>query len=400
VLALLRASDTEVFGRLSTALAHSLPHRWAAALVGGSVRTSDGERDSAPAQAAELARLAEQVTPGTPWHGTAMLGGTPQTVLAVASTEPAAAGCVLVLADIPDDAAGEVAQRLWEVAVVRLRMIMSLGAAAPPLYVAAGRLAAGEHAKALTAVKDTHRATLLAILAALRSRRLDDAAARQLAISIASTAVTDLRTAPISGEHTAGEAFASVAERLQAIARHIDVDIELAPPGDSERLLAPAIAEAARSVVRGCVLAMVEHTAPTRIRVGWEVTDVDLHVSVRANGDAALFPQALAEYRLRERLAALGGHFAMDAVSGWGTTVAAHLPLALPPTPGPDSLGVLSQRELDVLGELAHGRRNRDIADRLHITEHTAKFHVANILSKLGVRSRGEAAALAREMRL
>jgi DNA-binding NarL/FixJ family response regulator len=54
-------------------------------------------------------------------------------------------------------------------------------------------------------------------------------------------------------------------------------------------------------------------------------------------------------------------------------------------------------RELEVLGQLARGRRNRDIARELHISESTVKFHVANILEKLGVGSRGEAAALAHE---
>ena len=43
------------------------------------------------------------------------------------------------------------------------------------------------------------------------------------------------------------------------------------------------------------------------------------------------------------------------------------------------------------------GRRNRDIAAELHISESTVKFHVANILDELGVGSRGEAAALAHE---
>ena len=50
-----------------------------------------------------------------------------------------------------------------------------------------------------------------------------------------------------------------------------------------------------------------------------------------------------------------------------------------------------------MLGELAAGRRNREIADALSITVHTVKFHVANILRKLDVDTRGQAAALARE---
>src|SRR5262249_15602009 len=158
-------------------------------------------------------------------------------------------------------AGAELAQRLWEVAVARLKTIRSLDSAAPPLYLAAGRLAASEHAKALTAAKDTYAATLMTILAALRSRRLPPDAARDLAISIASPAVIDLRATPVAGERSVGEAFASLAERLQTIARHGGVDLELAPPHDVDRLLPPAIADAARSVVRGCVLTMLEHTS-------------------------------------------------------------------------------------------------------------------------------------------
>jgi len=48
-----------------------------------------------------------------------------------------------------------------------------------------------------------------------------------------------------------------------------------------------------------------------------------------------------------------------------------------------------------VLGLLAAGRTNRQIADALFISVKTAGIHVSNILAKLGVASRGEAAALA-----
>jgi NarL family two-component system response regulator YdfI len=54
----------------------------------------------------------------------------------------------------------------------------------------------------------------------------------------------------------------------------------------------------------------------------------------------------------------------------------------------------LTPREAEVLALLADGLGNKAIARRLGISEHTAKFHVASILGKLGVRTRTEAVAL------
>ena len=55
----------------------------------------------------------------------------------------------------------------------------------------------------------------------------------------------------------------------------------------------------------------------------------------------------------------------------------------------------LTQRELDVLQQVALGRSNKDIARRLNITEGTAKTHVKSILTKLDAISRTEAVAVA-----
>ena len=55
----------------------------------------------------------------------------------------------------------------------------------------------------------------------------------------------------------------------------------------------------------------------------------------------------------------------------------------------------LTERELEVLRLVAAGRGNRDIAAELFISPKTASVHVSNILGKLGVSSRGEAAATA-----
>jgi two-component system, NarL family, response regulator len=55
----------------------------------------------------------------------------------------------------------------------------------------------------------------------------------------------------------------------------------------------------------------------------------------------------------------------------------------------------LSARELDVLRLLVSGKRNREIASALDITEGTVKLHVSSILSKLGVADRTEAVTVA-----
>ncbi len=54
----------------------------------------------------------------------------------------------------------------------------------------------------------------------------------------------------------------------------------------------------------------------------------------------------------------------------------------------------LTRREIEVLQLLAAGLGNKEIASRLHISEHTAKFHVASIMSKLGAATRTEAVTL------
>lgn len=71
------------------------------------------------------------------------------------------------------------------------------------------------------------------------------------------------------------------------------------------------------------------------------------------------------------------------------------------PTPQAQQLvEPLSGRELEILALVAEGASNKEIAARLFIAEGTVKNHVTNILSKLGVRDRTQAALKAREIGL
>ena len=60
----------------------------------------------------------------------------------------------------------------------------------------------------------------------------------------------------------------------------------------------------------------------------------------------------------------------------------------------------LTTREQEVLEEICQGLSNREIADKLFVSEHTIKTHVSNLLVKLGVRRRTQAIQVARELNL
>jgi len=60
----------------------------------------------------------------------------------------------------------------------------------------------------------------------------------------------------------------------------------------------------------------------------------------------------------------------------------------------------LTAREIDILRMIAHGHSNREIAEKLVISEGTVKNHVTSILGKLGVRDRTQAVLKAQDLRL
>jgi DNA-binding NarL/FixJ family response regulator len=65
-----------------------------------------------------------------------------------------------------------------------------------------------------------------------------------------------------------------------------------------------------------------------------------------------------------------------------------------------EPLEPLTPREKEVVAQLGHGASNKEIAHELDITERTARTHVSNILGKLGLTSRTQAALWAVEHKL
>jgi LuxR family maltose regulon positive regulatory protein len=106
--------------------------------------------------------------------------------------------------------------------------------------------------------------------------------------------------------------------------------------------------------------------------------------------------QALADERWGDRVpTALADELRPPALAQQLRGGAAAEAAAAPPPEADD--GPLSQREREVLERMAAGDSNKVIARVLDISPHTVKRHVANILDKLGLASRGQAAAWFRD---
>ena len=140
----------------------------------------------------------------------------------------------------------------------------------------------------------------------------------------------------------------------------------------------------------------------------WEVVGQPYPLAyalARAAGSAAAGDRDAAAGRLR-RAAALAGQLCAQPLQHQISQLARRARIQLP-RPGsgratagaPVALG-LTAREQEVLRLVAAGRGNREIAAELFISHRTASVHVSNILGKLGVSSRGEAAATAHRLHL
>ncbi|MGZ4674950.1 MAG: LuxR C-terminal-related transcriptional regulator [Acidimicrobiia bacterium] len=101
------------------------------------------------------------------------------------------------------------------------------------------------------------------------------------------------------------------------------------------------------------------------------------------------------EVALAEARAALDAFEKLQAARHADAAAARLRSLGARPTTGGRGDGILTKREAEVLELLGHGLSNPDISDRLFISRKTVEHHVGNVLAKLGLRSRAEAAAYA-----
>jgi DNA-binding NarL/FixJ family response regulator len=118
--------------------------------------------------------------------------------------------------------------------------------------------------------------------------------------------------------------------------------------------------------------------------------DLDEYVFAALRAGAAGF--LLKDARQEELLAAVRGVAAGGSVVAPSATrrLIAHFAGRLPGGPGAhdDRLRLITPREAEVLGAIASGATNAEIAARLHMAEGTVKTHIGNLLSKLRCRDR------------
>ncbi|HWM17086.1 MAG TPA: LuxR C-terminal-related transcriptional regulator [Microbacterium sp.] len=304
-------------------------------------------------------------------------------------------GALLVLAEPGRNLNDAVVLELWNIVALRAQ---ELADAAPPDYLQLARATSSVRMEALAELADEYSTTLESVLAALRSSTLDDRAARRTATQIAAEGMVHLRTASdrvrTFTEEPVTTAFERLRDDLRPLVRYRDIDVQFVEPPVDGRALPSEIAHGARAVVRGSILALVDRTDVSRVRVQWDCDGTNLLINVRDDGPGDLSDESVQLRLVRQRVLALNGRLSFEATPGWGTEMSVVMPLdpptALAAAPPAWDLG---PREAEVLGLLIAGQRNREIATNLGISENTVKFHVAKIFRKLGVGSRAEATA-------
>ncbi len=127
--------------------------------------------------------------------------------------------------------------------------------------------------------------------------------------------------------------------------------------------------------------------------------DEDVFEGLRAGAIGYLLKDVSSEKLFEAiRAAARGEYFLQPSITAKVVAEFSRLPRAVPRSPEAEK--ILSPREIEVLRLVATGISNKEIAERLFITEGTVKNHLSNILSKLNVKDRLQAVIRGRELGL
>lgn len=269
---------------------------------------------------------------------------------------------------------------------------------ASPDYLAESRAASSERARTTAELTASHEAALSEILATLRSTRLDDRRARVEAADAALTALMALRSRRAAdralSEESPTTAFKRLRRELGPLLRHQEIVAEFVAPPTDDRPLPGEVAHGARAVTQTVVLTLASQSSTGRVRIAWACHDGALVVDVRDQAGGGLDVTTLRR-TLDGRARTLNAEVNIESIRGWGNRVTIHLPLD-PPVPQPAQilLADLNRRERQVLALVTAGKRNKAIAQELGVAESTVKFHVAALLKKLDVSTRGEAAVI------
>lgn len=216
---------------------------------------------------------------------------------------------------------------------------------------------------------------------AVRARSARDAEAEAEAISLAKAQVHALEDVARVGEPLAG-AIRARDEAMATLARLELARAEGATDPDGWEALAEAW--------------MAEQRLPRVAYARFRAADARL-----ARGEPAA--RAASALRAAHDVAARVGYSTLTRrIEALARRARIEMPRdAAPGRPdAPAARAGLTEREHDVLVLVAQGRTNRQIAEELFISVKTASVHVSNILAKLGVANRGEAAATARRLGL
>ena len=132
----------------------------------------------------------------------------------------------------------------------------------------------------------------------------------------------------------------------------------------------------------------------------WTAAAMRLHEAEAAAAQGAAARSAEALHRAHDAAARLDARPLLEEIDAFSRRARISVDvIEVTPLAGSDvtRLG-LTQREAEVLALVAAGRTNRQIGTELYVSEKTASVHVSNILRKLGVTTRVEAAAVAQRL--